>query len=614
MSSDELRRRLMPMDAFFLYAERPEQPMHVGATCIFDGKITHPYLVRHIESRLHLIPRYQQRVVPAPFNIGHPTWENDPDFDMKNHIFRVSLKGTKDDVELRALSGKIFTGMLDRNKPLWEIYLVEGLKDGRTAMVFKVHHCMVDGVAGIGLAAIAFDMTPEPVKLKKQPFKAAPIPDSSTLLYDALWDNAIDGIEHWSRFQRSLINFGKGFESSDVARAIKKFATTISGFLLPFSKTPFNGPLGPDRHVAWLEVPFADARAIRAVSGGTVNDVVLSALGCAVKIYMKKRGEEKKTPRALRVLVPVNVRQEHERAALGNRISFMPVEVPLHFDDPIEILHAVHINTKEMKDSKIPDSVSLMFEALQGMPAPMQAMALNGASNPVIQNLLSYFTAMPPGNMICTNVPGPNIPLYVMGKRLIAMYPKVPVVMEMGINLALTSYDQKLFLCFCADGRAGRDVELFKKCFAEAFAKMLEMAEVKSADYVRISRTRHAEHHAPEPAPTPPHTEAIEAAPTAEKAPAPRKKKAVAVAKKPSAKKAPAKRTPAKKAVAKKAPAKKSVPAKLAAKSHVEKSHVANSAPKPHHVAEPAAAHNGNGHAAPASGTPRIHLGAVSKK
>lgn len=172
MSSDELRRRLTPMDAFFLYAERPEQPMHVGATCIFEGKISHRDFMRHIGTRLHLIPRYLQRVVPAPLNLGHPTWEDDPDFDLKNHIFRVSLKGTKDDEELRTLSGKIFTGTLDRNKPLWEIYLVEGLSGNRTAMVFKVHHCMVDGVAGIGLAYIAFDMTPEPVIMKKQVFKA----------------------------------------------------------------------------------------------------------------------------------------------------------------------------------------------------------------------------------------------------------------------------------------------------------------------------------------------------------------------------------------------------------------------------------------------------------
>lgn len=591
MSTDDLRRRLMPMDAFFLYAERPEQPMHVGATCIFDGKISYRELMRHIESRLHLIPRYHQRVMPAPFNIGHPTWEADPDFDLKNHIFRVTLKGSCDDDELRALSGKIFTGVLDRNKPLWEVYLVEGLKGNRTAMVFKVHHCMVDGVAGIGLAYIAFDMTPEPVKMKKQPYKAPPLPDTSSLLYDALWDNAIDGIEHWSRFQRSLINFGKGFDSSDVARAIRKFAATVGGFLLPFGKLPFNAPLSPDRHVAWLELPFADARAIRAVSGGTVNDVILAALGGAVKCYMKERGEERKLPRAFRILVPVNVRQEHERAALGNRISFLPVEVPLHLDDPIETLNAVHLYTRELKDSKVPDAVSLMFEALQGMPAPMQAIALNGASNPLVQNVLSYFTAMPPGNMICTNVPGPNIPLYVMGKRLVAMYPKVPVVMEMGINLALTSYDQKLFLCFCSDGRAGRDVNLFRDCFVQSFKNLLEAAEVKSADYVRITRSRAPEHHAHG---TAQHAPAPAAGPAAETVAAP--------AVEPTATK-PVSAERVRKARTKKPAARKPVKKTGAAAVREASTHGTS-----------AQNGNANGHSAAPAGTPRIRITAPGKK
>lgn len=612
MSFDELPRRLTPMDAFFLYAERPEQPMHVGATCIFEGKFSFRDFMQHIGSRLHLIPRYQQRVMPAPLNIGHPTWETDPDFDLRNHIFRVELKGTRDDEELRELSGKVFTGLLDRNKPLWEVYYVEGLSHKRSALIFKVHHCMVDGVAGIGLAYVAFDMTPEPVKVKKQPFKAPPIPDPATRLYDALWDNAIGGIEHWARFQRSLANFGRGFENGDIGRAVRKFASTIGGFLMPFTKTSFNGPLGPQRLVDWLTVSFADARAVRAVTGGTVNDVILATLAVAIKRYMHERGEAKKTPRFVRILVPVNVRQEHERAALGNRISFMPVEVPLYFDDPIEILQAVHLNTRDLKDAKIPDAVGLMFEALQGMPAPVQAIALNSAANPIVQGVLSHVTAMPPANMICTNVPGPNIPLYVMGKRLTAMFPKVPVVMEMGINLALTSYDQKLFLCFCADGRSGKNVEQFRRCFEEAFAGLREAAEVKSADYVRITRGSR-----PDAAPTVPVAERPAAEPVTAKESPPRKapsgrKKASSsleaapkkLPKKPAAKvsvKAAAK-AKAKAKAATPVPAAKSVRKKRAAvflSASERNGHAANEAT---HLAD------ANGAASAASGTPRLRL------
>lgn len=614
MSFDELRRRLGPMDAFFLYAERPEQPMHVGATCFFEGRISHRDFTRHIESRLHLIPRYSQRVVPAPLNLGHPTWENDPDFDIRNHVFQVTLKGTRDEEEVRRLSGKIFTGLLDRNKPLWEVYVVEGMKNGKTAVIFKVHHCMVDGVAGIGLAFIAFDMTPEIVRVKKQPHKAPPIPDTTSLLYDALWDNAIDGIEHWTRFQRSLVNFGEGFDRSDIARAIKKFAATMANFLLPYGKTNFNGPLSPDRHVAWLELPFADARAVRVVSGGTVNDVVLAALGSAVKKFMTERGEGNKVPRQIRVLVPVNVRQEHERGALGNRISFMPVEVPLHFDDPIEILQAVHLNTKELKDSKVPDSVGLMFEALQGMPAPLQAVALNSASNPVVQGILSHVTAMPPANMICTNVPGPNIPLYVMGKRLLAMYPKVPVVMEMGINLALTSYDQKLFLCFCADGRAGKHVDDFRRCYEESFAALRDAAEVKSANYVRITRGATAHTHAPAPAAAP---EPAVAEPTREErvasAPARKSRKPAARPASKGAKKPVAKSSPKRKAIAAATPAKASKPRgrKTAPSNGHGTPGAAAHATAHAGTAQRAAATNGTAHH---EGTPRIHVGSSKGK
>jgi hypothetical protein len=304
------------------------------------------------------------------------------------------------------------------------------------------------------------------------------------------------------------------------------------------------------------------------------------------------------------------VRQEHERAALGNRISFIPVEVPLHLDDPIEILQAVHLNTREMKESKVAESVGLMFEALQGMPAPMQALALNGAANPMVQGVLSHVTAMPPANMICTNVPGPNIPLYVMGKRLAAMYPKVPVVMEMGINLALTSYDQKLFLCFCADGRAGKQVDLFRRCFEESFARLREAAAVKSADYVRITRGSRPEPQ-PEPAPAP----AAAAAPApAQEAPAQPKKRSAKSVQPKAAPKAVKKKA----AVKPKAPAKAKSKSKASIKTKATPRVAAKSASAPaetpvvaHAVVQDHGHHAHaaeNGAAPTASGTPRIHV------
>lgn len=480
-----LKRRLSGMDAFFLYAEREEQPMHVGATCLFDGRIPYLQFMRGLEARLDAIPRYRQRVVPSPLGLGHPTWEDDPDFDMKNHVFRVRVKEPGTDKELRELTGKIFTGTLDRNKPLWEVYVVEGLSEKRGALIFKVHHCMVDGVAGIGLAMVLFDMTPEPPKLRKKPRGKITLPNATQLLYDALWDAAIESVDHWTRFQKSLVDFSTNTNGSDLSLSLKKFAGTMAGFLVPLTRMPFNKPLNGRRLVVWRNYSFNDVRAVRAAAGGTINDVLLTAIGGAMRKYLAwKNPNQRRMPRSLRVLVPVNVRQEHERGALGNRVSFLPVEVPLHIEDHIERLHAVHLNMQDLKEARVSTAVSLMFEVVFGLPAQLQAAALSAVANPNIQVL--FPTGMPPANVICTNVPGPNIPLYVLGKRLLATYPKVPVTMEMGVNFAITSYDQKLFVNVCADGVAAGDADKIAEYLDETFQELLAQAEIKQADYVRV--------------------------------------------------------------------------------------------------------------------------------
>jgi len=477
------------MDAFFLYLEREEQPMHVGGICIYEGKLPFRTFRQNLASRLHLIPRYLQRVVPAPFNLGHPTWEDDPEFDIDNHLIRVKLPAPATDAELRDYASEVYTGTLDRDKPLWEIYFIEGLEGGRTAMMFKVHHAMVDGIAGIGLAYVLLDVVPDAPKMRKKPFKARPLPDQATLLQEAVWDSTVGSIEHWGRFQRSLIEFGQGFDREDLARAIAKFGTTMGTFLMPFKRLPFNTSLDGVRLVAYRNFAFTDARAIRAVSGGTINDVVLTVLSGAMRKYLEEYGPEKlRKYRSMRVLVPVNIRQDHEKDNLGNRISFLPIDLPLDLEDPIQRLNAIALQIKEAKESKVSGSISLMFDALQGTPALLQAASLGTVANPFVQQVLRRFTAIPPANMVCTNVPGPQIPLYSCGHRLLEIYPLVPVVLEMGINVAITSYDQRLYVTLCADGKAGYDVELAAEFFEEAFAELRESAAVKEAAYVKVTR------------------------------------------------------------------------------------------------------------------------------
>lgn len=492
MFESNLARRLSPMDAFFLYLEREEQPMHVGAVCIFEGKIPFAQFVRTLESRLHLVPRYRERAMMAPLNLGHPTWEPDPDFDIRNHIFRMKLPAPGTDEELRQLTGQVFTGVLDRTKPLWEVYFVEGLEGNRTALIVKVHHCMVDGVAGIGLAFVLLDIVPDPPKMKKLRFRPGPLPDGSALLVDALWDNAIEGVKHWTRWQRSIAAYANGYGPSDVVRNFTRFATTMTRFLLPFTRMPFNKPLCGGRVMHWCDFSFADARAIRAVVGGTVNDVMLTTLGSAMRKYYQEMCPDSRIPKGLRVLVPVNVRKETDRAALGNYISLMPVELPLYPEGVVERLHAVDVIMRDLKESKVPEAISLMFDVVQGAPAFLQSLSLSTVAKPRIQGAISTLSApIPPANLICTNVPGPQIPLYCVGRRLTAMYPALPVALEMGVNMAITSYDQKIFVAFIGDTEAERDQEIILKYFKESFRELRETAAVKEAQYVEIVRSQH---------------------------------------------------------------------------------------------------------------------------
>ncbi|MDZ4859769.1 MAG: wax ester/triacylglycerol synthase family O-acyltransferase [Candidatus Hydrogenedentes bacterium] len=488
MSSSTLKRRLSPMDAFFLFSEREEEPMNVGCVAQFDGRVPFKRFVSHIDSRLHLIPRYRQRVVPAPFNIGMPTWEFDPDFDINNHVHLITCDDPGDEKAFHALCSELFRGMLDRNRPLWEIYVVEGMKGNRTGMFARVHHCMIDGVAGIGLLYVIFDAWPKSEKIKKEKYLPPPIPNSGQLLYDALRDNATDAVDHWSRFRKGLVDYAKGLDPTQTKAAAKEFAATMRDFLAPAKRMPFNKPFSGERKLAFADFSFAEARAIRAACGGTLNDVVLTVLSGACQRYLQLHGESLRK-RYLRVLVPVNIRTEDERGDMGNRISFLPLEVPLEVKDPVERLRIINENTTELKKSRVSEAVSLMFSALQGVPAPVQALSLGSVATPLVQKILGMAWQVPPMHLICTNVPGPQIPLYCVGKRLLSYYPLLPIALEMGISCGVTSYDQRLFVSLIADGNAAPDVDSLIEFVRESFLELRAAASVNERHVVEM---RHA--------------------------------------------------------------------------------------------------------------------------
>ena len=443
--------------------------MHIGSVSLFEGEIPFDDFVAMVNSKMHLLPRYQQVVTPDPFGIAHPTWEFDDNFDIKNHIFKLQIDSPGGESELIELAGRIFTPQMDRRKPLWDIYLVYGLEGKRTAMIARVHHCMVDGVSGVDLLKIVLDISSEVPKIKPAPERPPqpPRPDATRRFFDSLLGNMQEGMNRWMEFQTGLLNLTQALASDQTRQAMRETSTAIPQLATPVSMMPFNRPCSGDRKLVWSTFSFAEARAIRAALGGTVNDVVLTTLSGAVSRYVELHGQPT-AGRQLRVMVPVSLRQEDQRGALGNLVSMLPVEIPLDLANPVERFQFINRRTAAMKGGRVAESLNL-FSALMGiLPPPVHAFAGALAMTPI-----------PAFNMVSTNVPGPQVPLYAMGKRMIAYYPYVPVGYAVGCGCAIMSYDQNLYFGLTSDTQAMPDVEKLKEALERSFIELRQAAGVE---------------------------------------------------------------------------------------------------------------------------------------
>ena len=443
--------------------------MHIGSVSIFEGEIPFDEFVSMVNSKMHLLPRYQQIVTPDPFGIGHPTWEFDEYFDIRRHIFKIQIGAPGGEAELVELAGQVFTPVMDRRKPLWDIHLVYGLEGKRTAMIARVHHCMVDGVSGVDLLKIVLDISPEVPKTAPRPESPprTPRPDATRQLFDTLIGSMQEGMNRWMEFQTGLMNLTQALTNEQSRRSMRETSGTLPQLATPISMLPFNRACSVNRKLVWSTFSFAEARAIRAALGGTVNDVVLTTLSGAVARYVELHGQ-KTERRQLRVMVPVSLRQEDQRGALGNLVSMLPVEIPLDLTDPVERFRHINQKTTSMKSARIAEGLNL-FTALMGiLPAPVQAFAGALATTPV-----------PAFNMVSTNVPGPQVPLYAMGKRMIAYYPYVPVGYAIGCGCAIMSYDQHLYFGLTSDTQAMPDVERLKEALEQSFIELRAAAGVE---------------------------------------------------------------------------------------------------------------------------------------
>ena len=473
--SKSLNRRLSSMDSTFLYFEKKEAPLHIGSTKVFEGEIPFEDFVNNLDAKLHLIPRYRQKVVFDAFNLGHPTWEFDENFDIRNHIFRVQIDAPGGIKELAELTCRLQEPMMERDKPLWDIYLAYGLEGGNSALVARVHHCMVDGMSGIDLIKLILDISPEVKPIPPKPeFRPVSKPkDATRQLFDAILGGFEEGMNRFMEFQSGLMNLTEALNSPQAREAMQKTIGDLPRLAIPAPILPFNKPISGKKCVAWTGFPFAEARAIRGALNGTVNDVALTVLAGAVSRYVESHGE-KVAGKKLRVMVPVSLRQDDQRGALGNLVSMLPVEIPLDIFDHAERFQHIHETTSAMKSGRVAESLNL-FSALMGtLPAPIQALTGALAQMP-----------LPAVNIVATNVPGPQVPLYAMGKKMLAYYPYVPVGFAVGCSCGILSYDQTIYFGLTSDKNAMPDVEVLRDYLEECFAELREIAgvgEIKQAN------------------------------------------------------------------------------------------------------------------------------------
>ncbi len=473
MSQPELNRRLTTLDSVFLYLEKPESPLHIGGTSIFDGQISFAEVVKHIGDRLHLVPRYLQKVVPDPFNLGHPTWETDDNFDIKKHIFHLHHNKQITQNELMAMAGKTLSGVMDRTKPLWEIHIVNQIEGNRSAMITKIHHCMVDGISGVDLMKILFDISPKssPPPPKPEPKSATPKKDATQVFFDSLLGSMQEGMNRFIELQQGLLQFTQTFaQNPEMIGAIPLIAENLPAATTPAPVLPFNKQCGGERQLAWTEFSFAEARAIRGNLNGSVNDVVLTILVMAIARYSEMHGVE--TAKNLcRFMMPVSLRQKEQRGALGNLISILPVELPLDIKNPLKLFKHVNHKTGLMKATQMASGLGMVGAMYGMMPAPVQS-AIGAILN----------SPFPVFNTVATNVPGPQVPMYMNGKRMMAQYPFVPIGYNLGMGTAIFSYDQKLFFGIGADTLAMADVDKFREMLEEAFIELRTLAGVEAMD------------------------------------------------------------------------------------------------------------------------------------
>jgi diacylglycerol O-acyltransferase / wax synthase len=439
--------RLTGLDSSFLHLERDSAHMHVAACTVFTGTTpSYDELVDNVASRLHLVPRYRQRLAFVPLNQGRPVWVDDPHFNLTYHVRHTALPRPGGEAELKRLSGRIFSQALDRNRPLWELWLVEGLADDRFALLSKTHHALVDGISGVDIFTVLLDSSPEPmpVAAPEHEWVPRPLPSKAQLLADAVVERSTAPREV-ARGVRATLR-GPRRVASRVGQALVGVGAMAWAGLQPAPASPLNVRIGPHRRFTWVQGDLTQFKAIKNSLGGTVNDVVLAVVAGALGRFLRRAGHHT-GDLVLKAMVPVSVRSDLERGALGNQVAAMWAPLPVGMTDPVERFLTISRAMEGIKES----GQAVGAQVLTGLSgfAPPTIMA-QAARLQARQRLF---------NLVVTNVPGPQHPLYMLGRRLEAVYPMVPLAENTALGIAIMSYDGQLNFGFTADYDALADVE-----------------------------------------------------------------------------------------------------------------------------------------------------------
>jgi WS/DGAT/MGAT family acyltransferase len=459
--TDHAPDRLSALDAAFLHIERDGLPIHVGSVATFEGgpllddrgELRLDELRAQVAARLDVLPRLRRRAAHPPLGLGRPCWVDDPDFDVANHVDVVDLPGA--DLEaLRGYAEELIAARLPADRPLWNLRFVTGLTEGRIGLIERVHHALVDGVSGVDVATVLLDLTPEVRPPAPATWRPTPAPTPVALAASGLVAQATAPLRAARSALGALVHpihlVGRAVEAADALRTLAQ-----DGPVAP--RSSLNRPIGPARRLAWISTRLDDVKQAGRTHGATANDVVLASVAHGLRGLLLERGQIIDGDDVLKVLVPVSLRDAAHRGALGNQVGALVLRLPIGIGDPVERLEAVALATRRLKHRREATTAQLLLGAADLLPAPL------------VSPIARLTETQRVVNVIVTNVPGPAVPLYCLGARMLEAFPVVPLGGNLSVSIAILSYDGALSIGITADPDLVPDLEVLTRDIEAGF-------------------------------------------------------------------------------------------------------------------------------------------------